>query len=261
MIKLTEIKKLRGHRYLVKLLKNDVEHVHIVHEETILHYNLLGPKTLTEQDYKRIIKSSEEDILYNKALYFIEFKMRTISEVKKQLRRTTQNETLIDQMIVKLKKQGYLDDNKYTKEYITEKIEFDLIGPRYVKEKLIGKGIHFDLIDTHLLLYKEEYQYDKIRELLKKETKYTIKKPYIKAYQSIKGKLINKGFNPGIVESSMISCKEMIEDAVDEQGLLDVEFKKLKKGVNLKDFKEKDKLVKKLLTKGFRYDLVKEMLQ
>ncbi len=261
MIKLTEIKKMRGNRYLVKLQRNDIEHVHIVHEETIINYNLLGPKTLTENDYQKIIKSSEEDVLYNKALYFIEFKTRTISEVKKKLRGTTQNEDVIQVLINKLKKQGYLNDDEYAKNFITEKIEFELIGPKSIKDKLIGKGIHFDLIDTHLLLYKEEYQYDKIREFLKKETKHTIKKPYIKAYQSIKTKLMGKGFDMNIIESSMISCKDMLEEAVDEVSLLEAEYKKLKKDFNIKDFKEKDKLIKKLLAKGFRYDLVKEMRQ
>lgn len=261
MINITEIKKLRGNRYLIKAIQNGKENTHIVPEETILKHNILGPKKITIKEYKKMVSSSTIDLLYSKALYYIEFQMRTISEVKNQIRRNTDDEEIINKLIKKLKTQGYLDDNKYVEEYITEKIEFELVGPRYIKEKLIRKGIHFDLIDQHLVKYKEEYQYGKIREILVKETKYPIKKAYIKAYQSIKAKLINKGFSIPIIESTMLSNKDLLEEAVSEGPLLQIELDKLKKQFDINDFKEKDKIIKKLLSKGFRYDLIKELLQ
>lgn len=260
MIDIIEIKKLRGNRYLVKVNKNNQEYIHIVTEDTILNHNLLGPKKLTDSVYKEIIKQGEIDLLYSKALFFIEYQMRTISEVKKHLRKSTRDEIVIEDLIKKLKDQGYLNDKHFTKEFIQEKIEFDLIGPKQIKEKLISKGIHFDLIDEFLVTYKREYQYDKVETLLQKETKYDFKKPYIKVVNRLKTKLISKGFSLSVIEEVLEANKELIASKVNELPLIEKELKKLKKQYKIKDYKEKDKVIKKLMSQGFSYDLIKKVL-
>ena len=103
-------------------------------------------------------------------------------------------------------------------------------------------------------------QYNKVYELIQKETKHPIKKPYLKAVDSIKRKCVTKGFSLSIIESSIQSYRDVIEDACDEEDLLNKEFSRLKKGVNLKDFSEKDKLVKKLMQKGFAYKNIKKLM-
>lgn len=261
MIKVKDIKKVRGNNYVVTFQKNDTEFTQVLPEETIISYNLFSARNMTDKEYKKMLVDQVQDTMLNKALFFINFKPRTISEVKKHLRKSTQDETLINTIIQKLKSQRYLNDNEYVKQYVTEKIDFDLVGPRYIKEKLISKGIHFDIIDAHLVQYSDELQYNKIRDLIEKETKYKIKKPYIKAYQSIKGKLVNKGFSLHIIESAMISYKDLIEDAVDEDQLIQKEIDTLKKQFDINNFQQRDKVYKKLLQKGFRYEIIKEFLQ
>jgi len=187
--------------------------------------------------------------------------MRTISEVKKHLRKSTPEKKIIEKIIIKLKQQGFLDDYRYANEYITQKLEFDILGPRAIKQKLITKGIHYDLIDTELIRYTDEIQYNKVYELIQKETKHPIKKPYIKAVDSIKRKCVNKGFSLAIIDSSIQSYRDVIQEACDEDGLLEVEFHKLKKGVDLSDYSEKDKLIKKLMQKGFSYQNIKKIIQ
>ncbi len=260
MIEVTEIKKLRGNRYLIKINKNNQEYIHIVTEDTILKHNLLGPKKLSNKDYDVIIKSGEKDLLYSKALFFIEYQMRTISEVKKHLKKQTKDEKVIDELIKKLKDQGYLNDDHYTKEFVNEKMEFDLIGPKQIKEKLISKGIHFDLIDKYLVNYTRELEYKKIEEILKKETKYPFKKPYIKVVNSLKAKLINKGFKMSIIDEVLNLNKHMIAEKVNEEPLLEKELTKLKKQYKIKDITQKDKVIKKLLQQGFSYELIKRKL-
>lgn len=260
MINIKDIKKVRGNHYVVTFIKNDKEFTSMLPEETVINHNLFTSRTMTDSEYQKMCIDQVQDTLLNKALFFINYKQRTISEVKKHLKKQTQDEELIQRIIQILKSKRYLNDNEYAKQYVQEKIDFDLVGPKYIKEKLISKGIHFDLIDAHLIQYNENIEYNKIRELIEKETKYTIKKPYIKAYQSIKGKLVNKGFHLHIIESAMISASDLIKDAVDEDALLEKEINLLKKQYNIKDFQEKDKLIKKLLQKGFRYDIIKDHL-
>lgn len=259
MIELVEIIEKKNHRYELHILVNGEPKKHLVSSDVVIKFNLIKPRKIDKEEYKKIIKVAEYDMLYIKAINYISYQMRTISEVKKHLKKDTKDEKLIECIIKELKTNRYLNDDHYVKEYISQKIEYDLVGPRYIKEKLIGKGIHFDLIDQNLLQYKEKYQYDKVYNLICHETKYPIKKPFHKAYVSIKNKLINKGFNVSIIEAQLLSHKDLIEEAVDDDGLLQKEFEKLCKKYNIANWDEKDKVVKALMSKGYHYKLIKQL--
>lgn len=261
MNKVTDIKKLRNHQYLVSLVMDKKEKTIIVTENTLLRCNLLSPRQITGQEYKLLTSTKDEDLLYQKSMKYVDYQMRTISEVKKYLKKSTTDEKVIQSIIDKLKKQGFLDDARYVKEFVTQKIEFDILGPKGIKQKLIDKGIHYDLIDAELIRYTDEVQYNKIYQMIQKETKHPIKKPFKKAVDSIKRKCVTKGFSLSIIDSSIQSYKDMIQDAIDEDSLLQVEFNKLKKGINLNDYTEKDKLIKKLLQKGYSYKNIKKLIQ
>jgi regulatory protein len=187
--------------------------------------------------------------------------MRTISEVKKHLGKDIKDTDVINKIINRLKINGYLNDDFYAKTYMNEKIDYDLVGPRYIREKLILKGIHYDIIDANLINYKEENQFDKVFELIKKETKYKIKKPYKKAYMSLKQKLVNKGFSLGVIESCLLSNIDLIKECIDEDTLILREIDKLKKKYDFNNYLEKSKAVKNLLSKGYNYETIKEHLK
>lgn len=261
MIKIKSIKKLRGNRYSIEIAENDTVEKHILNENTLIKHSLLSTKELTKEEYKNIVKDNEYETLYLKAIHFISYQMRSISEVKKHLRKDTKNEALINKIIKELKDNRYVDDIHFVTEFVNQKLEYDLVGPRYIKEKLIGKGIHFDLIADALLQYNSDLEFSKIDEIIKNETKYKINKPYQKAYLSIKQKLINKGFSLNIVESSLISHKDDIKEMIDENHLLQKEISKIIDKYDLNDYEQKNKLIKKLMTKGYNYEVIKKHLK
>jgi len=261
MISLVEIKKTRKNRYLLIIIKNNLEEKHIVSENIIIKYNLLTPRELSSYEYKTITKVKIEEFLYEKALGFIDFKMRTISEVKKRLRKEVEDEELINKIIKRLKNDKFLNDDFYVKTYFNEKLEYALVGPGYIKEKLILKGVHYDLIDQYLIKFTEKYQYDKIYQIINNETKYKIKKTYKKTYLSLKRKLITKGFSLNIIESSLLSNIDRIKSVIDEEPLLKRELKSLLKKYNIAKYEDKSKIIKSLLNKGFDYELIKKSVK
>lgn len=260
MIKISNIKKLRSDTYVIEIEKNESKIPHIITENTVIKYNLFNKEKLTIEEYKKIIKDNEYETLYLKAINYISYQMRTISEVKKHLEKSTKNTILIEKIIKELKSKRYLNDKEYVKEYINEKIEFDLVGPKYIKEKLVKKGVHYDLINEILLNYNEHLQYDKVYELISRELKFKQKKPYQKTYLSLKQKLISKGFSLSIIESSLLSRKDDIISMIDEEELLYKDYMKIKDKFNLTKYDEKNKLIKKLLLKGHNYELIKEFI-
>lgn len=260
MNKIKAIKKLRNDSYVIEIELNHITVPHIIAENTIIKYNLFNKESLTKEEYKNIIKDNEYESLYLKSINYISYQMRTISEVKKHLLKDTKNQTLINKIITELKSNRYLNDKEYVKEYINEKIEFDFVGPNYIKEKLILKGIHFDLIDEELQKYNEQIQYDKIFDLISKELKYKQKKPYQKVYLSLKQKMLSKGFYVSIVESALLSKKEDILAMIDQEDLLQKDFEKLIIKYDLSKFEEKNKLIKKLISLGHDYEQIKDII-
>lgn len=260
MNKVIEIKRLRNNTYLVVVSHDQKESTHVLTEEAIIKYNLLEPKEISDKEYDKLKAFNEESLLYQKALTFIDYQMRSVSETKKHLRKTVQDEEVIQKVINKLKQQGYLNDNHYVSEYINEKMNFDNMGPKLIKEKLIQKGVHYDVIDAHLVKYETDLQFDKVKNIIDNETKYPIKKPFKKAYMSIKTKLVNKGFSLDVIESSMISYSDIIRESCLEVELLEREIVKLKNEYDVTNYQEKDKVVKKLMQKGFDYELIKKHL-
>lgn len=260
MIKIIDIKKLKGDKYLVEIEKKGTKIPHIITENTIIKHNLLKQRPLSIAEYKTIVVDNEYETLYLKSLNYISYQMRTISEVRKHLKKDTSNEKLIDRIVDELKKNNYLSDTNYVKEYVSEKLEFDLVGPKYIKDKLVQKGIHFDLISNELLRFTENMEYDKIFVVIDKEIKYKLKKNYQKAYISLKQKLVTKGFNIAIIESSLQSKKDDIKAMIDEDDLLQKELSKLKGKYDLSNYEEKQKLIKKLMIKGYAYGEIKKQL-
>ncbi len=258
MIFLEEIIKTKGNRYLLKVRNKEEIETYLIYENTIIKYSFLSPRELSLREYEIIKSDKTTDQLYEKALKYIDYKMRSISEVKKHLGKDIKDSSVINKIIDKLKSNGYLNDDFYAKTYINEKIDFDLVGPRYIREKLILKGIHYDIIYANLINYKEEKQFEKVFELIKKETKYNIKKPYKKAYISLKQKLVNKGFNLGVIESSLLSNIDLIKECIDEDSLILKELINLKKKYDFTNYLDRNKVIRALLSKGYDYETIKE---
>lgn len=260
MNKILDIKKGKSDRYIIEIETKQGKIPHVISENTIIKYNLLNNKTLDNKEYKKMILDNEYEILYLKSINYISYQMRTISEVKKHLRKDTLNETLINKIIDELKTNKYVNDAYFVTEYVKQKIEYDFVGPRYIKDKLISKGIHFDLINDALLDYNENIEFDKVYELIHKQLKFKQKKPYQKVYLSLKQKLITKGFSLNVIESSLLSSKEDILEQIDSLELLKKEYYKINDKFDLSIYEEKNKLIKKLMSKGHNYQQIKTFI-
>jgi regulatory protein len=258
--KILNIKKGKRDRYFIEIETKQGKIPHVISENTIIKYNLLNKKILDNAEYNKMIKDNEYEILYLKSINYISYQMRTISEVKKHLRKDTRNESLINKIISELKANKYVNDTYFVTEYVKQKIEFDLVGPRYIKDKLVSKGIHFDLITNALLNYNENIQFDKVYELIHKELKYKQKKPYQKVYLSLKQKLITKGFSLNVIESSLLSSKEDILEKIDSLELLKKDYFLIYDKFDLNIYEEKNNLIKKLMSKGHDYELIKTFI-
>lgn len=259
MIELIEIKAVNQQKYRLTFDVNDKKVNYTVSESVIIKEQLFSPRSFTKQQFTRLKQEFVFDELYIKALHFISYQTRTISEVKKKLNKETEDETMISSIISELKQLGYLSDDRYVKEYILQQIEFQLVGPKYIRQKLISKGIHFDLINQHLVSYTKEIQITKVTTLVTQMIQYPIKKTIPKAILSIKNKCVQKGFDYDVVEQVIHQMKPEILKMVQNDELLQKEFQVLCKRYDKNDWSGKDKIIKSLMSKGFFYDEIKKL--
>lgn len=261
MIKITDITAAKNEQAIIEVMDQNKTVKHVIAMHFIYTHHLEIGMELTKTFYNKLLKDNELEHLYNKALHFISYQMRTISEVKKHLTKHTMDQHTIQTIIDRLQKHHYLSDKRYAKEFVTEKLEFDIMGPIKVKEKLIKKGIHYDLIDAELIRYTTEIEYAKMEDLINKEIRYTIKKPYRKFIESLKRKAITRGFHLEVIDSAILSFKEDILAMIDDREMLQKEYTFLQRKFDISQYEGRQKIIQKLLQKGFNYDRIKHLLE
>lgn len=261
MIDLISITKKKNGRYSLEFNVDDTIIKHTVLEETLLSLSLFGPKKLTKKEYDITLKNAEFDLLYQKSLDFINYQMRSVHEINKYLKKYTTDSGIVIQIVNKLKANDFLNDGEYVKRYISEKLEYDYIGPRKISENLFKKGISNEMILDDLKVFNDDLEIEKINYLLDKETKYVIKKPYLKFINSIRQKYITKGFNLRNINTSIGIKDDLIKQSIDVEKIIINDIKVLKKKYDISDFREKDIVIKKLLQKGYSYNTINKYLK
>lgn len=221
------IKKLTKGRYKIIIDDNEL----ILYEQILIKYSILKAKEIDPKLIKEIEKENQNIEMYETSLRYLDTKMRTEKEVIKYLTDKYDSKD-IENLVIRLKKEGLIDDSKYIKSFINDKINLSNDGPYKIKRDLIQKGIIEDLIeidiDNNILL-------DKLRRIMPR---------YINLYKKnskniIKNKTVNYFLNLGY-------DKEIIEEVFDS---LDV------KGDNTKIKKDYEKLIKKYKVKYSGYKL------
>ncbi len=221
------IKKLTKGRYKIIIDDNEL----ILYEQILIKYSILKAKEIDPKLIKEIEKENQNIEMYETSLRYLDTKMRTEKEVIKYLT-DKYNYKDVENLLIRLKKEGLIDDSKYVKSFINDKINLSNDGPYKIKRDLIQKRIIEDLIeidiDNNILL-------DKLRRIMPR---------YINLYKKnsknmIKNKTVNYFLNLGY-------DKEIIEEVFDS---LDV------KGDNTKIKKDYEKLIKKYKAKYSGYKL------
>lgn len=226
-----EIKKAGKNEY--KLILKDKEI--ILYEDLLIKYNILLKKEISEDLLKEVEKENTYYEAYNKALSYLEIKMRLEKEIEEYLK-NKYDQKIINKVISKLKKEDYLNVSKYIIAYINDKINFANDGPYKIKRDLINKGIDESLINIESI--DQELITSKLERLI---TKYSN---------------INKNNSKNIIKSKVMSHfsllgydKELINDVFDNLNIT---------GDNTKIKKDYDKLYEKYSKKvsGYKLDVL-----
>ncbi|MGL4563576.1 MAG: regulatory protein RecX [Brevinema sp.] len=133
------------------------------------------------------------DELRNKILYFINYKPRSLNEVKKKMLLLNAQESQIQQLLTELINVQLINDQKIIRLYIEQFLESKKFGVYRTKLELIRKGFAKELVESEVSCYIDQEEYHEESQAL--ETLCLKYRHTIPEKEQMIGFLIRKGFS------------------------------------------------------------------
>lgn len=253
-MKILKFKKISKGKYKL-LLDNNTSIT--LYEDVIIKNNLLITKEIKKEELESLMKENNNVHVYGMALNYVSVRMRSIKEMKDYLKRKEVNEILIEKIVDKLIKSGYLNDFNFAKAYVNDQLLIINKGPLKIKNELIKLGVSNEIICEVIDDIDNNILKEKLSNLMEKQVK--LKKGSL---NSIKLKLVNYFVNLGY-------DKEMILQELSTYNLKSDPIK-LKKDYEMLYNKYKNKyegssltyfISQKLYSKGYTIDDIKKVMR
>ena len=144
----------------------------------------------------------DEPALYECAVKALGRRTRTVAELKRLMRSRVEpgesGEAKIDQIIARLKAQRYLNDTSYATSYARLRQENQSFGKRRVRQDLVQKGVHAEVIAKTLdAAYGDVNEEELARKHL--ERKRVQKPSNEKEAARVMRMLVRAGFSTGVI--------------------------------------------------------------
>jgi len=221
------IKKLNKNKYKISFVDKEL----IVYEDILIKYNILSNKNIEDKTLKEIEKENIYSEIYEISLKYLDIRMRLEKELRLYLK-DKYDEKNINKVIERLKKEEYIDDSKYVKAYINDKINLSKDGPYKIKRDLAQKGVDESLINIDI---DDNILREKLEKLI------------------IKYSNINRNNSLNVIKTKILNHFTIL--GFDKELILEI-FDSLNiKGDNNKIKKEYDKLINKYSKKYTGYKL------
>ena len=123
--------------------------------ETLVKSGLKVGQEISEKEIEKLVLENEVRKLMDKALRFLSFRPRSESEVRRYLKkklskRAVDTTDIVDTVVQRLIRLGYVDDKEFAKWWIEQRQTHNPRGARLIKSELYQKGIAQEIIDQVL---------------------------------------------------------------------------------------------------------------
>ena len=227
--------------------------------DTYSNFYLYKGKELSINEEHELLFESELAKIKAYVLNLLSQKLYSEKEIKDKLLKRKCSDKVIDNIILYLKEHRFIDDQKYIK-YLVEEYERKKYGSRKIINKLHAKGISNLLVNQ--LHFDEKNEEEKSNELAYAYLKRNKNKSFVSLKQSLYAYLVSQGFELDVASKSTEKTFSQMNKEDEKEILLNL----LKKyviihQVDLTNNLQKEKIIKKYLLKGYKYNLIKEVLE
>lgn len=246
-MKIKKIKKLSAVKYKIEF--EDRESI-TTYDNVILENNILLKKEIDSDLYLKLQCENGYYEIYNRAVKYIVTKLRSEKEIREYLKKYSDDNDLINKITNQLKKEKLLNEERYVKAFIEDKVNLTNYGPLKIEKELIDLDINEELIKGYLLKYDDDIFTSKIDKIIDKRVRINKKDSNYLLRQKIEKELYDLGYPKELF-------KEKIEHInINESSIIEKEIQKIYKKLSNKysDNELKYQIKNKLYQKGFNID-------
>lgn len=244
--------------------------------ELVYYHNLSKGKEVDIEELKKVITEDNYLTAKSKALKYIERALKSEFQVREFLQKKEYEDNVIDRVIGFLKEYKFIDDEYYSKAFVTQNIRIE--GKGNIRYKLAKKGISEDRINNILNEFSSLDEEAVALKLAEKKLNiiYKSEKNTNKVKSKLNTFLISKGYSFDIIKSvvNKLEIKEeenleiLSEGNLEEENeirqnelfnLAEKRYERLSKSEG-DSLKKKKKLQDFLLRKGYSYSDIKVVL-
>lgn len=189
-----------------ELVKKNIYNVYLsngevltLDENVITDNELLLKKEIDTALYDKIKSDNDIISLCNMAIKYINVRLRSIKEIKDYLSKKCDNSSYIDMAIDRLIKYKYLDDDRFTKAFINDKINFTMMGDYKIRKELERYGVDNNIINNNIVNIDRNVIIDRIKKIIDKDIRCNKKYSGISLKNKIFNHLITQGYSKDIV--------------------------------------------------------------
>lgn len=190
-MKINKFKKIGSNKYKIYFDNDSL----IVYEDVILKYNLLYKKDIDNDLLIEINKENYKSSIYDVSIKYISVRMRSKKELEEYLKKKKYDQKDIEETIKRLQSQDLLNDEKFAKSYINDKLYLTNYGLTKIKNDLLKLGVEEYIIDAIVNNIDLQVINDKLSKIIDKELKINSKLPTNKLNNKIINRCINLGYN------------------------------------------------------------------
>jgi len=265
MYKVQDLKKQKNKSYLVTFLfENGLSQDFIVIEDLVVEYRLIKDKELSIEQYQSFLLSESIDAYFQTTLKYVIKYQKSEKETVDYLVRKGVSEELIQSIILKLKKCKIIDDEHLIEYLIDYHVNQLLSGSEKIRFLFIQKGFSSDLINEHLNQISTKTVEKNLLSLFSKRLPHYKNNSMRQAQNKMMTYLVSKGYELRLVQAFVLNHKDEFNQVIDETSELRREYLKImdkSRKLGLTEDKLKQKVIQKLLSKGFQYQDIQKILE
>ena len=185
-----------------ELMKKNIYNVYLsngevleLDESVITNNELLLKKRIDNDLYDKLKRDNKICILVNASIKYINVRLRSIKEIKDYLLKKEEDTDLIDEVISRLIKMGYLDDRRFTEAYIKDKLNFTSWGDYKIINELNKLGISSLDIEDNTDLLNDDILNERMRKIIDKDIRTNKKYSGLKLKNKIYNHLLTSGYS------------------------------------------------------------------
>ena len=201
-MKILSIDKYKGNTFSVKLEGNKLMYLH---RNIISQYNLRADTDVPASALKEIFHASEYRKAKEYALYLLDVKDYSCSDMLSKLRTHYNNESVCREVTDYLKEYGFLNDERYGRNLARKLFEVKFYGKYRARREMLAKGLDKNLTEDIISEY-DESSYERICTLIEK--KYARFLTDEKGIAKAKNALVRLGYSYDEINSAFAEFKK-----------------------------------------------------